>query len=385
MSSPFPTAVLMPRKSRTITSLPWTHFLRRLYWFKLPHENDPGFIARAGITKHNKSKWFKSAHPTPSIDTIDKIATYLKLTPEEQYWLTFGSKPPLPTPPSLSVWRAPSPAQLARELVEQAAKLYGKREHLSEDTFTEMLVEAFTLSINHAGLVWSATEERFGPGAPYASPAAAAEWLRAEVRALWRDPDFASRLDLLGWVSGALEMIARPMTKRDLQTPEGSPKIIPFKGRLSVTSREPMDTASYFYIPKAEPRLAAGAGTLVISERSDDYYAFRLDWLNQVASNKGDLWLFEVTGDSMSPTLEHADVVLIDCGRKEPLHDKIYAIEEDNAVSIKRLQERTRGAFWIVSDNLTQQAGERPIYPPRKLIQGVRIIGRMIWSARTWV
>jgi phage repressor protein C with HTH and peptisase S24 domain len=87
----------------------------------------------------------------------------------------------------------------------------------------------------------------------------------------------------------------------------------------------------------------------------------------------------------MSPTLEHADVVLIDCGRKDPVHDRIFAIEEDNAVSIKRLHERHSGAFWIVSDNRALQSGAKPIYPPRRLSRGVRIIGRMIWSARTWV
>lgn len=369
----------MPSKAKTINVLPWTHFLKRLYWFKLPGEDPSRFIARSGITKHNKSKWINAAHPSPSTDMIERIAKRLKLSPEEQHWLTFGSGPLTPSPPSLATWRAPSPAHLAAELVDLAAKLYSKRDLFSEEDLAAALLDTLTISLKHASLAWSALRKTSHPGAAYSSIGAAAGWLSQEIRAMEADP-LASQKELHQWILGVLSRVGG-----ETQEVIGPAKVIPLCGRRPVTDEQGVDTARYFYIPKAEPRLAAGAGTLVISEKSDDYYAFRLDWINQVASSKGDLWLFEVAGDSMSTTLEHGDVVLIDCGRRTPVHNGIYAIEEDNAVSIKRIQKRSAGSFWIVSDNQALHAADKPLYPSQKLTASVRIIGRMIWSARTWV
>jgi phage repressor protein C with HTH and peptisase S24 domain len=375
----------MPRNTKTIASLPWTHFLKRLYWFKLPGEDHSHFIARSGITKHNKSKWINTERPSPSTDMIERIAKRLKLTPEEQHWLTFGSAPLTPVPPCLATWRAPSPTQFARELVDLAAKLHIRRDQISGEDLETALLDTLTTSLRHASLAWSAMGQGSEPGLLYSSIGAAAGWIAEEIRALEEEPDLASQQGLRNWVLEVLKRASGEAPEIVSREAKGSANVMSLLGRRKVTDERTVDTARYFYIPKAEPRLAAGAGTLVISERSDDYYAFRLDWLNQVASSKGDLWLFEVVGDSMSTTLEHRDVVLIDCGRRTPVHDGIYAIEEENAVSIKRIRKRSDGVFWIVSDNRALQAAHKPLYPSRKLTDSVRIIGRMIWSARTWV
>lgn len=375
----------MPKNTKTIVSLPWTHFLKRLYWLKLPGEHPSHFIARAGITKHNKSKWLNSPHPSPSTDMIERIAKRLKLTPEEQHWLTFGSGPVTPAPPSLAAWRAPSPTHFARDLVDLAAKLYSKRDLLSEEDLAAALLDTLTISLKHASLAWSALGKTSDPGAAYSSVGAAVGWLSEEIRALELDTGLSFQKELHQWVLEVLSRAGGEAQEASVQEVMGFAKVTPLRGRRPVTDEQGVDAARYFYIPKAEPRLAAGPGTLVISERSDDYYAFRLDWINQVSSSKGDLWLFEVVGDSMSTTLEHGDVVLIDCGRRTPVHNGIYAIEEDNAVSIKRIQKRLDGAFRIVSDNRALNAAHKPLYPSRKLTSSVRIIGRMIWSARTWV
>jgi len=54
-------------------------------------------------------------------------------------------------------------------------------------------------------------------------------------------------------------------------------------------------------------------------------------------------------------------------------------------VSIKRLEKGDDGSFWIVSDNKATKGPNKPLYPPKRLGPNTRIIGRMIWSARTWV
>lgn len=375
----------MARKRRNINTLPWSHFLRRLYWFKLPHEEDSLFLARAGLTKHNKSKWLNAVQPNPSIDMIERIAKHLELSDEELHWLTFGSRPPLPLPSGPLSLRALPPSRFPVQFVSLAEELYTKRDRVSDEEMNSLFRETFSLCKDHARLGYSALGKA---GAPYdplsGSFREAADWLSAEIRKLKEQQDFGRKTDLLLWMERHLAVIQEPEPESS-RPAEAQSRVTSFQSGRSVTGEKDVDSERYFYIPKAVPRLAAGAGNLVTSETSDDYYAFRLDWLNEVASNKGDLWLFEVLGDSMSPTLEAGDVVLIDCGRKVPAHNRIYAFEEDNAITIKRLSKQADGTFAIISDNQALRGARGPLYPPRALSPSIRIIGRMIWSARTWV
>jgi phage repressor protein C with HTH and peptisase S24 domain len=251
------------------------------------------------------------------------------------------------------------------------------------------LMETFRVAREHTRLAWESLGTYSEPDSPilYSPVTTAVASLIREIEMLRQTTNRHERKNLLQWLSETFGEIRRELlTGERHQTSQVTGAVIPFPGARPVTLREgDVDSSRYFYIPKAEPRLAAGAGTFVTSETSDDYYAFRLDWLNHLVSKKGDLWLFDVVGDSMSNTLEHGDIVLIDCGRQEPLHGKIYAIEEDNAVSIKRVQKRKDGTFWIVSDNKATRGAYKPLYPPKRLGPHIRIIGRMIWSARTWL
>lgn len=375
----------MARKSRNINSLPWSHFLRRLYWFKLPQEEDSLFLARAGLTKHNKSKWLNAVQPNPSIDMIERIAKHLELSDEELYWLTFGSRPPLPLPSPPFSLRALPPSRFPIQFVRLAEELYAKTDRVSDEEMNGLFRETLSLCKDHARLGCSALGKG---GAPYdplsGSFRETVDWLSAEIRKLKERRDLGLKTDLLLWVERHLAVMQEPEPQSSRRAAAQS-RVTPFKSGRSVTGEKDVDTEQYFYIPKAVPRLAAGAGNLVTSETSDDYYAFRLDWLNEVASNKGDLWLFEVLGDSMLPTLEPGDVVLIDCGRKIPAHNRIYAFEEDNAITIKRLSKQADGTFAIISDNQAHRGDRGPLYPPRALCPSIRIIGRMIWSARTWL
>jgi hypothetical protein len=75
---------------RQITSLPWEHFLSRLYYFKRPEEKDYEFLNRATISKPTKSMWLNHIDPKPNTTTIERIAKALNLTKAEMFWLTFG-------------------------------------------------------------------------------------------------------------------------------------------------------------------------------------------------------------------------------------------------------------------------------------------------------
>jgi phage repressor protein C with HTH and peptisase S24 domain len=135
---------------------------------------------------------------------------------------------------------------------------------------------------------------------------------------------------------------------------------------------------SFSLVPKAKSKLSAGGGIIPEEGTTGEEYAFRLDWLRRVATSRSQVILVDVDGDSMAPTLLNKDTVLIDLGRIELRDGRIYAIAVGDVVNIKRLQRLTGDRIRIISDNPTYYTYEaRP--------DEMRIIGQMIWSARTWV
>jgi phage repressor protein C with HTH and peptisase S24 domain len=126
-----------------------------------------------------------------------------------------------------------------------------------------------------------------------------------------------------------------------------------------------------------EARAAAGGGSLETGERVVGYYAFRRDWL----AGKGrlsSLRLLRVTGESMQPTLQDEDVVLVDLSQRDILAGKIYAVRMDDEMVVKRLEKKP-GRLVLVSDN-------RALYEPLEISLGeytnVEVLGRVIWMAR---
>lgn len=139
------------------------------------------------------------------------------------------------------------------------------------------------------------------------------------------------------------------------------------------------DPDMFDYIPMAETKLSAGGGSFVLSEDIEGYYAFRKSWLSAVASNPRKLVLMRVSGDSMSPTIQACDTVLIDIGRRDIKEGLIYALRFDSTVMIKRLSFRPGGRVMVISDN-------RAEYDPYETdIKDLHIIGQVIFFARVFV
>ncbi|MCP4161991.1 MAG: helix-turn-helix transcriptional regulator [Deltaproteobacteria bacterium] len=132
-------------------------------------------------------------------------------------------------------------------------------------------------------------------------------------------------------------------------------------------------------ISLVEARLSAGGGSLEVGAETVDKVPFRLDWLHR----KGvpdKMVMFKISGDSMEPVVHDGDTVLVDMSRKEIVSGKIFAIGVDDAIVLKRV-EKKEDHIRLISEN--------NIYPPEihsaGQTQGIRIIGKMIWSSREYV
>ena len=125
---------------------------------------------------------------------------------------------------------------------------------------------------------------------------------------------------------------------------------------------------------------SAGPGTFAGEERSRPYFAFEERWLRALTpSGASKLSVIRVEGDSMAPTLNAGDDILVDLGdATERLRDGIYVLRADDVLVVKRLAiHPTVRRITVQSDN--------PAYPdwPDCDFDSIHCIGRVIWAGRT--
>lgn len=132
-------------------------------------------------------------------------------------------------------------------------------------------------------------------------------------------------------------------------------------------------------VKRSPVRASAGPGAIPHGEVGRPYFAFDESWLKSLtASPAARLSIIRVEGDSMAPTLNAGDDILVDLGDCEgPLRDGIYVLRADDALVVKRLALHPAGRrVTVQSDN--------PAYPdwPDCGIDDLNCIGRVIWAGR---
>jgi phage repressor protein C with HTH and peptisase S24 domain len=132
-------------------------------------------------------------------------------------------------------------------------------------------------------------------------------------------------------------------------------------------------------VTRSAVRASAGPGSIPAQEEGQPYFAFDRRWLKALTGASAEhLSIVRVEGDSMAPTLNDGDDILIDRrDAGEPLRDGIYVLRVDERLLVKRLAVHPMGGHVTVqSDNAA--------YPdwPDCGIDDVHCIGRVIWAGR---
>lgn len=124
---------------------------------------------------------------------------------------------------------------------------------------------------------------------------------------------------------------------------------------------------------------SAGPGSFARDEVARPYLAFDDRWLKSLTrSASAKLSIIRVEGDSMAPTLNAGDDILVDLGDcMERIRDGIYVLRADDVLVVKRLAvDPTGRRVTVQSDN--------PAYPdwPDCDLHSIQCIGRVIWAGR---
>lgn len=134
--------------------------------------------------------------------------------------------------------------------------------------------------------------------------------------------------------------------------------------------------SEYLYVGRVDgPRLSAGRGEVIWDfEEVDRSHAFRADWMRRMGLRPDRCKLLEVRGDSMAPTINDGDLVMVNMADRSVINGEVYAVVTDDGLRVKRLQRRADGLIWMLSDNPQQQQ-----YPPEPVAsENAAIIGRVV-------
>ncbi|SDY29270.1 S24 family peptidase [Lentibacter algarum] len=134
-------------------------------------------------------------------------------------------------------------------------------------------------------------------------------------------------------------------------------------------------------ISGVKAKASAGGGTVIHSEdeQASKLYHFRLSWIeDELEANPKHLRILRVTGDSMVPTLNDGDTILVDMSRKSPYPPGLFVLHDGMGLMAKRIEHIPSSEpprIRVTSDN--------PNYSPYEcLLDEVNIVGRIRWYGR---
>lgn len=130
-------------------------------------------------------------------------------------------------------------------------------------------------------------------------------------------------------------------------------------------------------IPAYQVFASAGHGANITDEQLAEPMAFRTDWLRSEGFDPAKMAVIRAKGDSMEPTINDGDVILIRLKNGEAPRDGLYVLRLDGGLFVKRLQFDL-GGVRIISDN--------PLYKSRDLSKAelaeLDLVGRVVWAGK---
>jgi hypothetical protein len=197
-----------------------------------------------------------------------------------------------------------------------------------------------------------------------------------------RGEDFAGLSRMLGRNPAYIQQFVRRGVPKRLKEEERR-KLARYFGVaetvLGGPDEPPSRIAGLASISRHAVAASAGPGALVSNEAGKPYLAVDERWLKSLTATPSErLSIVRVEGDSMAPTLNPGDDIMVDlddCGDR--LRDGIYVLRAEDALVVKRL------ALNPVGRRVTVQS-DNPAYPdwPDCSLDSINCIGRVIWTGR---
>lgn len=197
-------------------------------------------------------------------------------------------------------------------------------------------------------------------------PPSVSDWLNGKTKSLKSKPAarMAERFNLnVAWVAegrGEMYRSIRDDADRNMRLEHVA---------TSIPSKE-----DYATIPQLHANGSCGDGYLNDHVEVRGSMAFKRDWLARMSIDPEQAGVIYAKGDSMMPTINDGEVLLVDYRQKEPMSSRIYVLNTDGDLRVKRLFKRN--GWLITSDN------QDKLRYPDELIDsptGMVVVGRVVW------
>ncbi|MFU2208178.1 S24 family peptidase [Solidesulfovibrio sp. C21] len=174
--------------------------------------------------------------------------------------------------------------------------------------------------------------------------------------------------------------LGRMLKKETLPKFEALGRLADACGLRIIEDDEP-DETKYVFIPKARTKLAAGGGSLETSGEIEGSLAFLRHWIASKGANPNNLKVMSVFDDSMSPTIDDGDIVLIDESddAKKLIEYKVYAIRWRGELYIKRYK-KTPDEHLFAGDN--ERKKHKDVHVPFAGQDDFAILGKILWAGK---
>ncbi len=131
---------------------------------------------------------------------------------------------------------------------------------------------------------------------------------------------------------------------------------------------------------RGEVSASMGYGVTVYNESQTATYSISKQLARDLGGNTCHLEMIFAQGDSMMPTIEGGDSLLVDHSRKEIYDGKIYCVRIENQLYAKRLQKIPPNTVVVVSDNAKYRSFE--INLSKCSDYDFEVIGEIRWWGR---
>ncbi len=141
-----------------------------------------------------------------------------------------------------------------------------------------------------------------------------------------------------------------PETRRSL-IGEAAGEVSEPRRTYVVTDKQKSFEEEFALIPGYRVQVSAGHGSFPPEHLEPTrYLAFRRKWLNYRGFKESDLAIVWAKGDSMEPTINNNDTLVVHLGRNKPADGHIYIFRNGEELFVKRYQS-ILGMWRLISDN----------------------------------
>ena len=141
-------------------------------------------------------------------------------------------------------------------------------------------------------------------------------------------------------------------------------------------------TAALLRVPILKTEAPGAGGAPGGQMEPNTMLAFSREWVrNELKCDPDRLFLLEMAGDSMTPTILPGELMLVHQWQGSPIHDGIYVLRVGGAVQVRRLQWLSAEELEFVPDNPLYKSR---VVTPAEASEGNLVIGRVVWSGKRY-